>query len=364
MSKFSDRQELLDQAQEVLLSILSRIPAVGKPKLLSASGDEPGSPDLLARLPRSAGGKAIACRVLPRLFPKDVLATTLLLQRWLSKSTLPAYPVVIAPFISEQSAKVLAEEGVGFADLAGNFRLAFDQVFLEREVPGNPMRERREIRGLFTPQAARVLLTLLTRQGPWQGTHLAKESGVSMGYVSALKQALTNHEWIRAERTRIEVTCPEELLDAWRADFEPPEVLPFYTTLHGPRLAALFPEVLSPGTALLAGPSAADHIAPFVRTSTVQCLCTKAGLENLIGKLGLQSTSRGGANVLVEQVSDSDMRFSAHLERTPGILTTDPVSTYLSLWNQGERMQEAAEHLRSTCLTPLWKSWLSSPGSQ
>lgn len=361
MSKFSDRQELLGQAQEVLLSAISRIPTSSKPKLVATTGDEPGHPDLVARLSLSTGRKSLACRVLPKLFPKDVLATTLLLKRWVSRSGAPdGYPVVIAPFISPQSAGMLAEEGVGFVDLAGNFRLAFDQVFLEREVPGNPMRERREVRGLFTPQAARVLLTLLTRQGPWQGTHLAKESGVSMGYVSGLKQTLSNHEWIRSERTRIELVQPEALLEAWRAAFDPPKALPFYTTLHGQRLAARLPEVLAPGKALLAGPSAADHIAPYLRTSTVQLICTRAALDTLTATLELQSTSKGGANVLVEQADEADMRFSAQIERGSGILTTDPVSTYLSLWSQGERMQEAAEHLRSTCLSPLWQSWLTT----
>ncbi len=47
-----------------------------------------------------------------------------------------AYPVVVAPYISEASAGICREYDVGYLDLAGNCRFAFDSVYVERASPG------------------------------------------------------------------------------------------------------------------------------------------------------------------------------------------------------------------------------------
>jgi len=45
--------------------------------------------------------------------------------------------LLLAPFISEESAKICTDAGIGYADLAGNARLAFDTVFIETRSAGN-----------------------------------------------------------------------------------------------------------------------------------------------------------------------------------------------------------------------------------
>lgn len=91
--------------------------------------------------------------------PREVRTAVLELKQALSnlpKSTL-SYGVVLAPFISEESARLCTEAGVGYADLAGNVRLSFDHVFIETRVAENPFREKRETRSLFAPKATRVV---------------------------------------------------------------------------------------------------------------------------------------------------------------------------------------------------------------
>jgi hypothetical protein len=53
---------------------------------------------------------------------------------------------------------------LGCADLAGNVRISFDNVYIEKCSAENPFRERKELKSLFTPKACRVLRVLL--QGP------------------------------------------------------------------------------------------------------------------------------------------------------------------------------------------------------
>ena len=95
--------------------------------------------------------------------PREVRTAVLQLERYLKHlpGDVPRYGLVLAPFISEESAKICIEAGIGYADLAGNARLAFDQVFIEMRGADNPFREKRETRSLFAPRATRVLQCLL-----------------------------------------------------------------------------------------------------------------------------------------------------------------------------------------------------------
>ena len=58
--------------------------------------------------------------------------------------------MVPAPFLSEESAKLCTAAGIGYADLAGNARLSFDQVFIETHGVDNPFREKRETRSIIS----------------------------------------------------------------------------------------------------------------------------------------------------------------------------------------------------------------------
>jgi len=72
------------------------------------------------------------------------------------------YPVFIAPYISPAAASICEGYGVGYLDMAGNCRLAFDQVFIRREGYPNLAIQKRDLRSLYSPKAERVLRVLLT----------------------------------------------------------------------------------------------------------------------------------------------------------------------------------------------------------
>lgn len=124
--------------------------------------------------------------------------------------------MVLAPFISEESAKICEDAGVGYLDLAGNARLSFDQVYIETRLPENAIRDKRVNRSLSAPRATRVLRVLL--QGPlcpWKLEPLAEEAKVSLGWVSAVRQQLLAREWAVAHPDGLRVTQPKAILDAW-----------------------------------------------------------------------------------------------------------------------------------------------------
>jgi len=66
-----------------------------------------------------------------------------------------SYAVIVAPYILDQSARIMQSEGVGFFDLAGNCLLDFDGVFIRSQGNPNPNPATRELKSLFQPRASR-----------------------------------------------------------------------------------------------------------------------------------------------------------------------------------------------------------------
>jgi hypothetical protein len=154
--------------------------------------------------------------------PQHIRNATLQLDRYLSllPEKFHRYGIVLAPYISQESARICEEAGLGYADLAGNARISFDNVYIETSSADNPFRERKEVKSLFAPRACRVLRLLL--QGPlrsWKTVELAKEANVSLGWVSAVRRQLVVREWaISDSHSRgFRVSNPNALLDAWAA---------------------------------------------------------------------------------------------------------------------------------------------------
>lgn len=221
VKKALNERDLEPQFEACLRGLVARVPFL---KLTSLRKDVPVAPgvrdraDRLARV--TAGGRAWTWIVEEKRLgqPREVRHGLLQLAQSLRNlpAGTPGYGVLLAPYLSEESAKLCAEAGVGYADLAGNARLSFDQVFVETRVADNPRHEKRAARSLFAPRAARVLRLLL--QGPlraWKVAELADAADVSLGWVSAVRQQLLAREWAAEAAGGLLVTKPAVVLDAW-----------------------------------------------------------------------------------------------------------------------------------------------------
>jgi hypothetical protein len=97
-------------------------------------------------------------------------------------------------------------------DLEGNAYIAFGSIYIERSTANQLDREKREFRSLFRPRSAQVLRVLL--QDPkrsWKLSQLAEQSGVSIGHVSNVRNALQDREWIEDRSTGIQLKSPDLL---------------------------------------------------------------------------------------------------------------------------------------------------------
>ena len=351
MLKATDTALTVQKAADALRKLLGEVPAIDRVvvRRKSQRGD-PGI-DFTAQVDLPAGRHTLACMVESNGQPRQVRPALQRLRELVDRQNAAVTPVLAAPSLSPEARGLCKEEGVGCFDLAGNARLVFGSIYIDRQVAAKAMPERREAPSLFNARSAQVLRLILREpQRTWRVAELSELAGVSQKHVSNVRSGLLEREWAKLAGGGVQLCDPEALLDAWRDAYEPPagERRTFYTTLHG---AALDSSVRSLGSAppgsghvALASFSAAQWLAPYGRSGTHYFYVDPPGLERLRFALKLFSASMG-ENVVVTVVDEPGL-FRDTVKPAPSIVCTSPVQTYLDLFGAGERGREAAGQLR------------------
>jgi hypothetical protein len=338
------------EAADALRTLLAAVPAIRDLDVTIEPSERDPRPDVVARF--SVGGypRVILVEVKSNGQPRHVRAAVHRLGQRVGAAPQGAAAVLIAPYLSEEARALCRDSGVGFLDLEGNCRIAFDSVFIERTTPTRPAVVRRDLKSLFKPKAARVLRLLLRDpHRAWKVNDLAEATVVSAGHVSHVRRALIDREWAIADQGGLRLTRPNAMLDHWREHYEPPVGAndAYYTPLHGAAFEEAARRALGVGAgpkAVLASYSAARWIAPYARTPVHFLYANSAGVLRQRAELQLQPAARG-ENVIIRRLDDEGPFLDA-IEPAPGVFTTGVVQTYLDLTTSGERGQEAAEHLR------------------
>ncbi len=274
------------------------------------------------------------------------------------------YPVVVASYVSPESAAICREHGVGYLDLAGNCLLSVGEIHIQRQGFANPFQEKRPLAALFSPKAERVLRALLEPENwgrDWTFRELADHvrPGVSLGHVHKVIQALGNEEYIQQTGDGIRLQKPEPLLREWARNyrFERNRPRRFYSLLRsGPleaRLAKAIHEVDGQPNCAAAFSSftAAARIAPYVRQKRVW-LYLQGDFSAIVQRLELKEVP-SGENVVVLDPYDEGVFYQC--ERYPdGGIATGAVQTYLDVNASGGQGSEAAEKVLERVLRKKW----------
>jgi hypothetical protein len=266
-----------------------------------------------------------------------------------------SYAIILAPYISDSTARLCQQEGVGYIDLAGNCRLSFNQVYIEQRGRKNPYSERRELRSLYSPKAERILRVLLiSPRKVWKVQELASEADVSLGLASKVKQILELREWLAPRSRGVRLLDPEAALTEWGGEYRYSKhrAVDFYSLVSGSELEkqiALAAETSNIRIALT-GFSAAVRYAPAVRyrRSMIYCAGEAAAIAQ---KLDLKQVS-SGANLTLIQPYDEGVFYEG--ESRDGLPVVSAIQTYLDLVKQSARGEEAAAVLLQEVIRPSW----------
>lgn len=124
--------------------------------------------------------------------------------------------LVVSPYLSPRSRKVLEVAEINYLDLTGNVLLAIDYPGLSVRTEGaqrDPTPRRRPERGISGPAAGQVIRALVDITPPYSVSRLADLADVSPGYCSRTLQVLEREALIRrdASGTVQEVDWPAML---------------------------------------------------------------------------------------------------------------------------------------------------------
>ncbi|HAH32311.1 MAG TPA: hypothetical protein DCL44_08360 [Elusimicrobia bacterium] len=269
----------------------------------------------------------------------------------MSKNKYPnSYPVVVAPYISEQSADMCRQADVGYVDLKGNCCLAFDSVFIERTGIPNEA-EKRELKYIYSPRAERVLRVLLNDVSKsWKTVDLAQAAGVSLGHVSNIRKRLEQGEFLNAESTGIQVSRPKDLLEAWSKNYKmrSDTIYRFWSPQPLPELEdALLSYARKKNLqCALTAFSAGALYAPMVIMPRLFAYCTE-DMDKLATALRLKKVDSGESIQLIRPHDDSVFIDSRKLQ---GKTLVSPVQAYLDLMALGGRGEEAAKSIMGQVL--------------
>lgn len=294
-----------------------------------------------------------------------------------SRSDKRDYPVFIAPYISPATAAICDQYQVGYLDLAGNCRLAFDQVYIRREAFPNQSVRKRDLRSLYSPKAERVLRVLLTAgKRSWRMQELADEADVSLGQVANVKKLLADREWIHHEGTLPAMTGATSAVDyqqriGFRVGSLDDAVLPmltewaenyrigrgaaseYYSLKPIPQVEAELAATSERIKARLAFSvfSGAVRFAPAVRYQRVTAYVL-GNLPQLCDQLGLKPVSSGSNVTLIEPYDEGVFYGTREVEGAPVV---SPVQLYLDLAQTKGRGEEAASAILEEVIRPLWR---------
>jgi Transcriptional regulator, AbiEi antitoxin, Type IV TA system len=350
------------QFKALFLSLFNKVPFLQLETFAKDGGNgyrqkfgiaTPIQPDWTAEV--RTGGRLWTILVETKLLgqPQHIRNATLQLDRYLS--LLPVkfhrYGIVLAPYISQESARICEEAGMGYADLAGNARISFDNVYIETRSADNPFRERKEVKSLFAPRACRILRLLL--QGPlrlWKTIELAKEADVSMGWVSAVRRQLVAREWAVSDSNSrgFRVSNPNALLDAWAAadDWKArTNVREYSLLLSDPteiakNLRSFFGDRRHAFTKWFAGWLRHPYTIPQVVTAYVDDFPDQKAVEE---QLLARRVEEGGRLWLVKP---SDPGVFLRSQSVQEFILASDLQIYLDLLTAGARGDEQADELR------------------
>jgi hypothetical protein len=276
------------------------------------------------------------------------------LQRFHHRSKRHDYLVVGAPFITAEGAAICREEEVGYFDFAGNCRLVYGNIFIERL--GQPNRFRQQptaARNLYGQRSERVLRVLLSaRNKPWKVIPLAEAAQVSTGTASIVRSLLLQREWAREIDGGLQLTLPEKLVKDWvqvwtrRREKPTGYFTPLKLELAEMQMAEFARQ--TDHAFALTGTAGAWRRAPMTRYNRTQAYW-EGDPAHLAEALNFKPAEEG-ANIHLFKPRDTGVFFNR--EEFNGVPVVAPLQLYLDLMRDPARGEEAADHLWSTVLFP------------
>ncbi len=346
--------ELSQRIQDSILQCLRDVPFIRK---LDFDFGQPDSPsDLTIEVATDHDVCHLIVAIRRSGQPRYAREAVAVLSMHLGKSSKRAYPIFAAPFVSKPAAEICMNSGAGYIDLAGNCRLAFDGIYIERQGRPNKYVSHRSLRSIYQARSSRVLRALLFNPSlPWKLSDLSEASGVSIGQVFNVKKALIDREWAVFDKDGLKLVQPQQLLRDWGThysyrknslfDFHSLEALPEMESKLAERLSAeglRYAFTSFSAFARMVPAASPTHVFAYIDSD----------INHIAALLGLKPAD-SKPNVTLMLPYDEGVFYG--MKQIEGAKTVSQMQTYLDLIGIRGTGEEAAEILFKQVIQKKWQ---------
>ena len=306
---------MITESVSVLKELLGRVPVVEDIQITDQSEQD----FTVILKERGNGSVRIHVICLNRAVPSSVKDAV-------SHSDGQEYCIIMAPYISDASAKICEASGAGYCDLSGNCLIQTDSIYISNKGNPNQYPAENHAKTIFKSSAKTTSLILRELMKDvskgWKIKELAEKVGCSIGMVSRVKTYLCEQSWAEMDSSGLHITDAESLMPRFEEK--------------------CFSAFRDQGVALcLTGFSGGVRYAPVVRYTKAHVWVDRKDIADFLNLTGCKKVD-SGANVAV-YVADSDEVF-ADCREIGESRVASPVQVYLDcmqLKGRGEEMAEA-----------------------
>ena len=344
MKEINNEQQLLIIAKEEIRKLFRSIPSVRDVAIRDGYIDQNISSDVVIEISTEYRDVELFVNIKPRGEKRFIIEYINRVKSFIDSSRC----MLIAPYISPDSAELLKNSGLNYMDLSGNCYVAADMIYISVEGKSNqyiPKRSNKNIFARSSIKSAIVLKTLLNDPyREWQVQELVEMTGTSLGMISNIKTYLIENNWAEKVNSRFRLKNIQDMLREWARVYNlKAEQTDEYYSLD--RIsdfeAGLSLRNNNHGTTVALGSfSAAARYAPTVRYNKTFVYIELQDKQEFIRDFGLKKVESGG-NVIICTIYDQTMTMFAR--EINNSIVTSPVQTILDLFSHAGRGEEAAE---------------------
>jgi hypothetical protein len=288
--------------------------------------------------------------VLSRAFP-SIIAEVVSGQKNEDFNLENRYSVIMAPYISGESAKQCERLGIGYLDMSGNCRLLIRALYVNDQGHPNKFAKKRTAKTIFDPSSkvSSLILREIMRDVAyrWKLSLLADRLQCSIGQVSKVKDYLCEQLWARMSPDGLQVLEPEAIMHSWSEAYAQKsasfEVMDCHTLLSIPEFEDRIHQIKADSgiDCHLTGFAGGVRYAPVVRYTKIHLLVRERELNAFLDAAACKQVD-SGANVQIHVLPSDEMLHDARNIKDQQVAS--PVQVYLDcmrLKGRGEEMAEA-----------------------
>lgn len=257
--------------------------------------------------------------------------------------------IIVSSYVSERTASICEQNGVGYFDYAGNCWFAGHSIYLSEKGNKNPRPKEYKAATIF--ERSSVVSSLILRElfadvtRVWKLKYLAEKVDCSIGQVSKVMNFLLENAWAEITKNGYMLREPEALLHEWSSIYgkKEPSAYSCYS-LDNVSVLENKLKLLKKDMGIesyLTGFSGGVRYAPVIRYNKVHVYLAPEDIQEAICYLEMKEVSSGSNVVIFPLENESYIKDSREIEES---LVVSPVQIYLDcmqLKGRGEEMAEA-----------------------